>query len=143
MSEQHTSGAEVFESTIDDLVLTLAEVDADGALHETAAAAFPGTRAAFLRRSVAAAAAGVGGLFAAESAEAAGIAKTKNDVAILQFDLVMEYLQAGLYTEAERLGALTPKTLSWARVVGAHERAHVAALKRLLGRKVVPSPTFN
>jgi hypothetical protein len=143
MSEQHTSGAEVFESTIDDLVLTLAEVEADGALHETAAAAFPGTRAAFLRRSVAAAAAGVGGLFAAESAEAAGIAKTKNDVAILQFDLVMEYLQAGLYTEAERLGALTPKTLSWARVVGAHERAHVVALKRLLGRKVVPSPTFN
>jgi hypothetical protein len=143
MSEQHTSGAEVFESTIDDLVLTLAEVDADGALHETAAAAFPGTRAAFLLRSVAAAAAGVGGLFAAESAEAAGIAKTKNDVAILQFDLVMEYLQAGLYTEAERLGALTPKTLSWARVVGAHERAHVVALKRLLGRKVVPSPTFN
>jgi hypothetical protein len=143
MSEQHTSGAEVFESTIDDLVLTLAEVDADGALHETAAAAFPGTRAAFLRRSVAAAEEGVGGLFAAESAEAAGIAKTKNDVAILQFDLVMEYLQAGLYTEAERLGALTPKTLSWARVVGAHERAHVVALKRLLGRKVVPSPTFN
>jgi ferritin-like protein len=143
MSEQHTSGAEAFESTIDDLVLTLAEVDADGALHETAAAAFPGTRAAFLRRSVAAAAVGVGGLFAAESAEAAGIAKTKNDVAILQFDLVMEYLQAGLYTEAERLGALTPKTLSWARVVGAHERAHVVALKRLLGRKVVPSPTFN
>lgn len=143
MREQHGSGKDVFESTIDDLALTLADVDADGALHETAAAAFPGTRATFLRRSVAGAMVGVGGLFAGETAEAAGIAKTKNDVAILQFDLVMEYLQAGLYTEAERLGALTPKTLGWARVVGAHERAHIVALKGLLGRKVVASPTFN
>jgi len=73
----------------------------------------------------------------------AGIATTKNDIAILRFDLVLEYLQAGLYTEAERLGSLTPKTLAWARVVGAHERAHVRAIKNLLGRKTVPSPTFD
>jgi hypothetical protein len=57
--------------------------------------------------------------------------------------LVLEYLQAGLYTEAERLGSQPPKTLAWARVVGAHERAHVEAIKRLLGRKTVPSPGFN
>jgi hypothetical protein len=69
--------------------------------------------------------------------------RPQNDTAILRVDLVLEYLRAGLYTEAERLGVLTPKTLSWARVVGAHERAHVVALKRLLGRKIVPSPTFN
>jgi hypothetical protein len=143
MSEEPASGTEVFESTLEDIGLTLADVDADSALQETAAAAFPGTRAAFLRRSLAAATVGLSGLFSAESAEAAEVAQTKNDVAILQFDLVLEYLQAGLYTEAERLGALTPKTLSWARVVGAHERAHVVALKGLLGRKVVPSPTFN
>jgi len=143
VTAEQPSGAEPFESTVDGLARTLAEVDADGALHETAAAAFPGTRAAFLRRSVAAAVAGVGGLFTAESAEAADAAMTKNDIAILRFDLVLEYLQAGLYTEVERLGALTPKTLGWARVVGAHERAHVAALKGLLGRNIVPSPTFN
>jgi Ferritin-like domain len=143
MSEQCKSGAEVFEPTIKELAVTLAEIDADGALHETAVAAFPETRAAFLRRSVGATVVGLGGLFAAESADAADVAQTKNDISILQFDLVLEYLQSGLYTEAERLGALTPKTLSWARVVGAHERAHVAALKQLLGRNVVPSPTFN
>jgi hypothetical protein len=143
MSEEHESRRELYEPTIDDVMLTLAEVDADGALHETAAAAFPGTRAAFLRRSAAAVTMGVGALFTAESGEAAGVAKTANDIAILRFDLVLEYLQSGLYTEAERLGALTPKTLSWARVVGAHERAHLVALKRLLGRKIVPSPTFN
>jgi hypothetical protein len=143
MSEEPASGTEVFESTLEDIGLTLADVDADGALQETAAAAFPGTRAAFLRRSLAAATVGFSGLFSAASAEAAEVAQTQNDVAILQFDLVLEYLQAGLYTEAERLGALTPKTLGWARVVGAHERAHVVALKGLLGRQIVPSPTFN
>jgi hypothetical protein len=128
---------------MEELAATLADVDVDGALHETAADAFPGTRAAFLRKSLGAlAAAGMGGLFAAE-AGAAPVAVSKNDIAMLRFDLVLEYLQAGFYTEAERLGQLTPKTLGWARVVGAHERAHVQALKGLLGRNVVPSPSFN
>jgi hypothetical protein len=131
------------ESNLEEMAATLAEVDVDGALQETAADAFPGTRAAFLRKSLGTlAAAGMGGLFAAE-AHAAPVAVSKNDIAILRFDLVLEYLQSGFYTEAERLGRLTPKTLGWARVVGAHERAHVQALKGLLGRNVVPSPAFN
>ena len=141
MSEEHAAGR--FDPTIEELARTLAEVDVDGALQETAAAAFPGTRTTFLHRSVAAVVVGAGSLFAADRAEAAETATTKNDIGMLRFDLVLEYLQAGLYTEAERLGALTPKTLGWARVVGAHERAHVAALKGLLGRNIVPSPTFN
>ena len=130
-------------ATLEELAVTLAEVDVDGALQETAAEAFPGTRGAFLRRSMGTlAAATLGGLLG-ESAEAA-THTTKNDIAILRFDLVLEYLQAGLYTEAERLGSLTPKTLGWARVVGAHERAHVQAIKSLLGRgNLVPSPAFN
>lgn len=137
MNEPDTTAVDPLE----DLALTLAEVDADGALQEMAAAAFPTTRFVFLKRSVGVLAAGAAGLVAAGNAAAAG--KTKNDIGILRFDLVLEYLQAGLYTEAERLGALTPKTLNWARVVGAHERAHVLALKGLLGRNTVPSPTFN
>jgi hypothetical protein len=48
-----------------------------------------------------------------------------------------------MYTEAERLGELAPKTLAWARVVGAHERAHVRAIQGLLGRQAVRSPGFN
>ena len=79
-------------------------------------------RAAFLRRSLGAlAGVGVGGLFAGE-ARAASAAATKNDIAILRFDLALEYLQSGLYTEAERLGELTPQTLDWARVVVANVR---------------------
>ena len=136
------SGADGHATTLEQLAATLADLDVDGALQETASRAFPGTRTAFLRRSLSVlAAGGLGGLLAG-AAEAAA-ATTKNDIAILRFDLVLEYLQAGLYTEAERLGALTPKTLAWARVVGAHERAHVQALKNLLGSKVVPSPAFN
>jgi hypothetical protein len=133
---------ESLESSIDEIAAKLAEVDVDGLVQETAAAAFPETRGAFLRRALAGAGAGVLGLAAVSRANAAG-GLSKNDIAILRFDLALEYLQAGLYTEAERLGALTPKTLDWARVVGAHERAHAKAIKSLLGSKAVPSPAFN
>jgi Ferritin-like domain len=136
------SGESTTVETLDgeELARTIAEVDVGGVLQETAAAAFVGNRGSFLRRALAAA--GIGALFAAADADAV-TASTKNDVAILQFDLALEYLQAGLYTEAERLGALRPTTLDWARVVGAHERAHIRAIKGLLGRKTVPSPGFN
>jgi hypothetical protein len=134
--------AENLESSADEIAAALAVVDVDGFVQETAAAAFPETRGTFLRRALVGAATGVVGL-AGVSRAGAATGLTKNDIAILRFDLALEYLQAGLYTEAERLGALTPKTLDWARVVGAHERAHAKAIKTLLGSKAVPSPSFN
>ena len=142
MQDTTFDSARDVEFTLEEFTETLDAVDADGALQEAAAAAFPTTRSSFLRSAVSTVA-GVGALFGAESAVAATVAQTRNDIGILRFDLVLEYLQAGLYTEAERIGALTEKTLGWARVVGAHERAHVVALKGLLGRNIVPSPTFN
>jgi hypothetical protein len=137
------TGADAYESTLDEMAATLADADVDGALQETAAQAFPSTRGAFLRRSLGTLAAAGGGTLFASEALAAPVAATKNDIAILRFDLALEYLQSGLYTEAERLGELTQETLDWARVVGAHERAHVQALKNLLGRNAVASPAFN
>jgi hypothetical protein len=125
----------------DGFAQTLAAIDPGGVFDETAAAALGETRASFIKRALGAAIGGGALLFAADAEAALG--ETKNDIAILRFDLVLEYLQAGLYTEAERLRALTPTTLAWARVVGAHERAHVRAIKGLLGRNVVPSPAFN
>jgi ferritin-like protein len=125
---------------LEELEATLAEIDVDGALQETAAAV---TRGDFLRWSATAAAATTAGFFAVEATAGAAVAKTPNDIAILRFDQVLEYLQAGLYTEAERLGALKPETLAWARVVGAHERAHLQAIKLLLGEHAVKSPGFN
>src|ERR671930_1461081 len=129
------------ERSEETLAEILGDIDPGGVFDETASAALGETRTSFLRRSLWAAV-GAGALLAAGEAEAA-TANSKNDIAILQFDLVLEYLQAGLYTEAERLGALKPTTLAWARVVGAHERAHVQAIKGLLGSKAVPSPSFD
>src|SRR5919204_2428324 len=121
---------------------TFAEIDRDGALHEAMEGLVGSTRAELLRRT----AIGAGGVLAAlalPAAAEAAPAKTHHDVAVLQYDLVLEYLQASFYTEAGRFGALQPKTLGWARVVGAHERAHVVAIKGLLGSAIVKSPAFN
>jgi hypothetical protein len=135
--------ADVFRQH-DELESTLDEVDLDGAFRETAEAVLELSRGDLLRRSGGVAVAGAAGYLGLAARDApAATAMTSNDIAILRFDQVLEALQAGLYTEAERLGALKPETLSWARVVGAHERAHLQAIKNLLGRKVVKSPAFN
>jgi Ferritin-like domain len=125
----------------DDLVQTLAAIDVDGALRETATAAARATWRELLRAVPLAGALSAGLLGADNARGAPGL--TRNDVAILRFDLALEYLQAGLYTEAERLGAVKPTTLAFSRVVGAHERAHAAAIRGFLGSKALPSPSFN
>jgi Ferritin-like domain len=127
-------------ASADDLVSNLAAIDVDGALRETAADAVRATRRELLRAIPLAGA--MGGLFDADTASAAeGL--TPNDTAILRFDLALEYLQAGLYTEAERLGAVKPRTLAFSRVVGAHERAHARAIKSFLGTRAIQSPSFD
>jgi hypothetical protein len=123
--------------------LDLLAIDVDGALEEMSAPLPSTTRRALLQGSIVGGAALIAELAGASPALAGGLAKTKRDISILRFDLVLEYLQSGLYTEAERLGALPEKTLAWARVVGAHERAHVKAIKGLLGSKAVKSPSFD
>jgi hypothetical protein len=135
---------------LSNLSLTLNDVDVDGMLESEVAAVLPKTtRARLLRTSLAGAVAVVGGLTTGPPAWARPRTVSKapqhseNDIAILRFDLVLEYLQAALYTEAERLGQLKPTTLAWSRVVGAHERAHAAAIRGLLGKNAVPSPSFD
>lgn len=65
------------------------------------------------------------------------------DTKILNYALGLEYLQAAFYTEAVQSGALTGELAEQARVVGAHERAHVAALREQLGPAAIESPTFD
>jgi rubrerythrin len=117
----------------------LAAADRDGALAETQARAETASRGRLLRM----AAAGVGALALTRVAVARGAGLAASDVDILNYALVLEYLQATFYTEAERSGALTGKTAQAARVVGATERAHVKAFLQLLGSKAVKRPTFN
>jgi rubrerythrin len=111
-------------------------LDVDGALAE----AHDGlTRAGFIVAAGTAAAAGV--LTARPAAAQAAI--PASDQEILNYALVLEYLQAAFYTEAERAKALTGRTAKAARVVGAVERAHVKAFRDLLGRKAVGRPHFD
>jgi Ferritin-like domain len=127
--------------------LRLADIDVDGALTETAARL--STRGQLLRRGARAAAVGVlGAGLLPETAHARASKRqhaklADDDVAILNFALVLEYLQASFYTEAERVGSLHGALAEQARVVGSHERAHVKAFQRTLGRAAVKSPSFN
>jgi hypothetical protein len=65
------------------------------------------------------------------------------DVAILNFALLIEYVQAGFYADALRRGQLTGELQRYARTVGAHERAHVAFLRKTLGAKARKRPRLD
>jgi Ferritin-like domain len=118
--------------------LTIADVDQDGALSDALHTMY-GSRADFLRKATLGGAALLGALALPETSAAA----TKNDVGILNYALVLEYLQASFYTETERIGGVGSKALEATRVVGAVERAHVKALRKALGSAAVARPTFN
>jgi hypothetical protein len=118
----------------------LAAVDLDGALRETREAA---ERTATRRRFLGATAVGIGTvLFGVRGARAA-TGLSASDLSILNYALVLEYLQASFYTEAEQGGALAGKTAKAAQVVGATERAHVSAFLKLLGSQAVKRPLFD
>lgn len=65
------------------------------------------------------------------------------DAEILRFALLLEQLQASFYTETERVGSLKGETAALARVVGAHERAHVRAVRNALGDGAARAPMFD
>ena len=115
-------------------------VDRDGALRETAAGVPGETRKDFLLGTLAGGGAALAALVLAEPGRAA----SKSDVAILNYALTLEYLQAAFYTEAERRKALrTPLVRQTTRVLGAVERAHVDALQDALGAAAVARPSFD
>jgi Ferritin-like domain len=117
----------------------LAAVDRDGAIAETKEQAETTSR----RRLLGLTLAGGGTLVLARATTARAAGLSASDVDILNYALVLEYLQASFYTEAERSGALSGKTAQAARVVGATERAHVKAFLDLLGSQAVERPTFD
>jgi hypothetical protein len=124
--------------------LTLEEVDRDGALQEGIAAVYGDSRAEFLRKAVI----GGGTLLATLAAPPVvqGEQLARGDVRILQYALNFEYLQATFYTETEQAGTVAkmrPAKAVWARTLGAHERAHVRILKKVLGKDVTKRPFFN
>jgi rubrerythrin len=123
---------------------TLAEFNADGALREVAeeAASSAHTRSAFFKRGGLLAAGGVAvGAIPAGFAIAQG-GLPKGDIDILNYALTLEYLEAAFYKKASA-GKLSGEAAKFASTVGAHEQAHVEALKKVLGSKAVASPKFS
>ena len=131
---------------------TLAEVDRDGAIQETAAIAAGDTRMDFLRKG----AVGAGALMSggavlsvlAPAAMAGGAppkALGKGDIGILNYALTLEYLEAGFYNEATKnlTGKLDARTEAFLKIVTVDENAHVKALKKALGAKAVKQPKFD
>ena len=122
----------------------LEQFDADGALRESLEQVSPDTRASFLRKlGVGAGTVVVGGAFAGAIPRIASAATPASDVAILNFALTLEYLEAAFYAEAVSRGKFSGKVGRFARVVGAHENAHVAFLKKALGSAAVKKPRFD
>ena len=78
----------------------------------------------------------------ATAANAAPPSKAQ-DRKIFNFALLLEYVQAGFYTEAVRQGALKGEVREFAEVVAEHEREHVAFLQRALGSHARPRPNFE
>jgi len=136
--------------------LNLEAIDTDGAIREAAEEVSGHSRLDFLRTAGVAGGALIGGGSILGGLIAPGIASAKaaattppasfgaGDIGILNFALTLEYLESAFYSEAFHGGAITdPATLAFLQTATIDEAAHVAFLKKALGKKAVKAPKFN
>ncbi len=132
--------------------INLEAIDRDGAIREAAEEAAGDTRLAFLRRGAVAGGAAVSGgailsALVPTTALAAGAppaAFGKGDIGILNYALTLEYLEASFYNEATSKGKITNAQLrQFLSTVTKDENAHVALLKKALGKHAVKKPAFD
>jgi hypothetical protein len=104
----------------------------------------PATRGTFLRGGAAAGLGlALGGTALLARPEAARSAPSQAlDQRIFNFALLLEYLQAGFYSEAVNRGGLRGPVREFAEVVAGHERDHVRFLREALGPKARARPRF-
>jgi hypothetical protein len=123
-------------------VIRLDDFDRDEALLDAIARLCGPTRAELLRG----AAFGGAAMLAAFTAHPSDAQAAVTDTDILNFGLRFERLQATFYTQADEfgtIGRMRQAKQTWARTLGAHERAHVRIIKSVLGRKAEGRPTFD
>jgi hypothetical protein len=125
--------------------LSLEAVDVDGAIQEALDETQEATRSGFLKKALF-----TGGTLAFGGILLGGLPKLatgapspSQDAAILNFALLLEYLESSFYTEAVSGGALSGEPAKFAQVVRDHEDAHVAFLKKALGSKAIAKPSFD
>jgi ferritin-like protein len=125
--------------------MTLDLLDEDGAVREALDAGTQGTRADLFRRAVIGGGTVVaGGLMIGGLPQVAlGKPSAKQDVTILNFALLLEYLESEFYVDAVAKGALSGATLAFATTVRDHELAHVEFLKSALGSAAIAKPAFD
>jgi len=129
-------------------LITLETVDTDGAIRGAAEDAGLDTRHDFFKKAAltgGATAIGGGILMGGFPSIALGAARPskKGDIKILNFALVLEYLESEFYKEALRKAGLTGDLLSTTQLVSRHENAHVRFLKGALGGARNAKPQFD
>jgi rubrerythrin len=124
----------------------LEQLDVDGAILEAEDTVAGDNRADFFRKAAIGGGALVGGgaLLGALPALAAAKPSAKQDIAILNFALTLEYLESEFYKEALAKVPFADGVLrDVTKVVSAHENAHVRFLKKALGGKAIAKPKFD
>ena len=123
-------------------IIDIDTLDTDGAIAETAEKAGIDRASFFKKAGLAGAGLAGGSALMGFLPGIASAAVPASDVAILNFALTLEFLEAAFYKEAKAskfpgpVGQFTP-------LVAAHEATHVAFLKKALGSAAVKSPKFD
>ena len=125
--------------------LTLDLIDKDAALREAQAQDGEGTRGELFRRAVTRGGPILAGglLIGGLPQIALGRPSAGQDGKILNFALLLEYLESEFYVQAVAGGALSGELLGFATTVRDHELAHVAFLQQALGSAAIAKPTFD
>ena len=134
--------------------INLDEVDTDGAIREAADDVSGDTRLSFLKKAGLAGGAAMGGgavlsILAPSALAASGHGRPpgvfgKGDVGILNYALTLEYLEAAFYNGATAANLpLSAQAAAFLKIVTKDENAHVAFLKKHLGRKAAKEPKFD
>jgi rubrerythrin len=127
-------------------VMKIELIDADGAIREMEDAVAGDTRADLFRKAAIGGGSLVaGGALLSGFPELAAAAKPskKQDVAILNYALTLEYLEAAFYNEGLAKAGTSGALLTATKLIAKHENAHVAYLKKALGKSAVKKPKFD